>query len=322
MQDGISPKIRALHLDEKYGKFSIEPLERGYGQTLGSSLRRVVLAYVAGAAVTDVRIIGVLHEFSTLPGVLENSTEIMLNIKELSVRIEDGVEDDDDLVMQIRAKGQGEVLAADIDAPAGVEIVNPELHIAELSTDEAELGIDMWVARGVGFAQADDGARGKRGVDVLPADAVFSPIHRASYRVEPTRLGSQTDLDRLVIELWGDGTVRPDRALRIAAREIWSYMRVLMEIGEELPSEEDGALEAEPVVPKQHDIPIEDVDFSVRTFNCLKKESIDTLGELGRRTEAELLAIRNFGKRSLDEVVQRLDNYNLHLADAGDDGDE
>ena len=322
MQDGISPKIRALHLDEKYGKFSIEPLERGYGQTLGSSLRRVVLAYVAGAAVTDVRIIGVLHEFSTLPGVLENSTEIMLNIKELSVRIEDGVEDDDDLVMQIRAKGQGEVLAADIEAPTGVEIVNPELHIAELSTDEAELEIDMWVARGVGFAQADDGARGKRGVDVLPADAVFSPIHRASYRVEPTRLGSQTDLDRLIIELWGDGTVRPDQALRTAAREIWSYMRVLMEIGEELPSEEDGALEVEPVMPKQYDIPIEDVDFSVRTFNCLKKESIDTLGELGRRTEAELLAIRNFGKRSLDEVIQRLDNYNLHLADAGDDGDE
>ncbi len=321
MQEGISPKVRGLHLDDKYGKFSIEPLERGYGHTLGNSLRRVVLAYISGAAVTDVRINGVLHEFSTLPGVIENSTEIMLNIKEISVRIEDGTDDDADLVMHIRAKGRGEILAADIDVPAGVEIVNPELHIAELSTASAELEIDMWVGRGVGFAQADDETRGTLGVDVLPIDAVFSPIHRASYRVEPTRLGSRTDLDRLILELWGDGTVRPDQALRMAAREIQSYMRVFTEAGEELPADEGEALQEEPATAKQYDIPIEDVDFSVRTFNCLKKESIDTLGELVQRTEAELLAIRNFGKRSLDEVIQRLDSYGLQLTDAGD-GDE
>jgi DNA-directed RNA polymerase subunit alpha len=319
MREGISPKVRGLHLDDKYGKFSIEPLERGFGHTLGNSLRRVVLAYIGGAAVTDVRIKGVLHEFSTLPGIVENSTEILLSIKEIAIRIEDSADDDDDLVMKIRAKGRGEVLGADIEAPAGVEIVNPELHIAELTTDEAELEVDMWVSRGVGFVQADDRERGKRGVDVVPTDAVFSPIHRANYRVEPTRLGSRTDLDRLIIELWGDGTVRPDQALRMAAREILSYMRVLLETDDELPSEEDELPDEQPVAVKQHDIPIEDVDFSVRTFNCLKKESIDTLGHLVQRTEKELLAIRNFGKRSLAEVLQRLDNYSLQLADAGDE---
>ncbi len=319
MQEGISPKVRALHLDDKYGKFSIEPLERGYGHTLGNAFRRIVLAHIPGAAITDVRINGVLHEFSTIPGIVEDTTEIMLNLKEIAVSLDDESAEDEELILRIRAKGQGEVLAADVQGPAGVTIVNPELHIAELAADDAELEIDMWVEAGVGYVQADERVRGKRGVEVLPIDSVFSPIHRAAYRVEPTRLGSRTDLDRMILELWGDGSVRPEEALRMAARELWAYVRIFLDVTEELPEEEAAGGEDERVTEKHHDIPIEDVDFSVRTFNCLKKENINSLGELVLRTEDELLGIRNFGRRSLEEVIQRLESYGLHLADAGED---
>ncbi len=319
MQEGISPIVRVLHLDDKYGKFAIEPLERGYGNTLGSAFRRILLAHIPGAAVTDVRINGVLHEFSTISGIVEDTTEIMLNIKEIAVRITTEAAEDDELVLQIRAKGQGEVLAADIQTPPGVEVVNPELHIVEIADDDAELEVDMWVERGVGYVQFDERPRGKRGVDVLPIDSVFSPIHRASFRVEPTRLGSRTDLDRLILELWGDGSVSPEETLRMAARELWSYVQIFMDVTEELPEGEAEAVEEEMVTEKHHDIPIEDVDFSVRTFNCLKKENVNTLGEVVQRTEEELLAIRNFGKRSLEEVIQRLENYDMHLADAAEE---
>lgn len=318
MEEITKPKIRALYLDDKYGKFAIEPLERGFGHTLGNAFRRISLAHINGAAVTDVRINGVLHEFSTIAGVVEDSTEIILNIKEIAVRLVEDVDPMDEVVMHIRAKGPGEILASDIEAPSSVQIVNPELHIAEISGDDTELEIDMWVEAGRGYVLAEERQRGRRAVDVLPIDSVFSPIHRANYRVEPTRLGSRTDLDRLVLELWGDGSVAPDVALQMAAQELWAYVRIFLDVSDELIEEEKETVEAEPVMDRHMDIPIEDVDFSVRTFNCLKKESVDTIGELVKRTEEELLAIRNFGKRSLEEVIQKLEGFGLHLADSGD----
>ena len=259
------------------------------------------------------RINGKLHDFGTIPGVVENTSEIMLNLKEIAVRVNPDEVMDDEIVLHIQALGQCKVSAQDIQVPTGVEIVNPELHIAEIADDGVELEIDLWVERSVGYVPAAEHGRGKHGVDVLPIDTVFSPIRRVNYNVEPTRLGSRTDFDRLVLELWGDGSVRPEEALRIAAGELDAYVRIFMDVAEEIIDEAAEVGERVSVTYKNHDIPIEDVDFSVRTFNCLKKENINTLGELVSRTEEELLAIRNFGKRSLEEVLERLNSYDLEL---------
>ena len=316
MHDDIAPKLRALFLDDKYGKFTVEPLERGYGHTLGNAFRRILLAHIPGAAVTNMRINGKLHDFGTIPGVVESTTEIMLNLKEIAVRIDPEQAGDEEIVLQINAIGPSEVVAGDIQTPPGVEIVNPELHIANLAEDGVELEIDVWVERSVGYVPAAEHGRDKHGVDVLPIDTVFSPIRRVNYSVEPVRLGSRTDLDRLILELWGDGAVRPDEALQIAARELDSYVKLFMEEAEEAMEEAVEATLGAPVVHEHYDTPIEDVDFGVRTFNCLKKENINTLGELVRRTEEELLTIRNFGKKSLEEVLERLEHYDLELAES------
>ena len=313
MQDDIAPKLKAAHKDDKYGKLIIEPLERGYGHTLGNAFRRILLSHIPGAAVTNMRINGKLHDFGTIPGVVENTSEIMLNLKEIAVRVNPDEVMDDEIVLHIQALGQCKVSAQDIQVPTGVEIVNPELHIAEIADDGVELEIDLWVERSVGYVPAAEHGQGKHGVDVLPIDTVFSPIRRVNYNVEPTRLGSRTDFDRLVLELWGDGSVRPEEALRIAAGELDAYVRIFMDVAEEIIDEAAEVGERVSVTYKNHDIPIEDVDFSDSTFNRLKKENINTLGELVSRTEEELLAIRNFGKRSLEEVLERLNSYDLEL---------
>jgi len=321
MHEDIKPKIRALELDNTYGKFAIEPLEPGFGHTLGNAFRRTLLAHIRGAAITEVRIQGALHEFETLAGVVEDTTEIMLNIREIIVQLDEEVTTDEDVVMKIEVNGPGKVYAADVKAPAGVQIINPQLYIAEVTDDDTELNIEMWVQGGVGYQLAEERKRGQRAVDVLPIDAVFSPIHRANYYVEPTRLGSRTDLDRMVIEVWGDGSVSPEEALRMAAEELWSYISIFLGVTGELAEEEE-VPEEELVATKNHEIAIEDVDFSVRTFNCLKKENINTLGEVVQRTSEELLAIRNFGKRSMEEVIEKLGQYDLYLAEHGDKDEE
>lgn len=319
MAQEIRPKIRALQLDPKYAKFAIEPLEPGFGHTLGNAFRRTLLAHIRGAAISYVRFEGALHEFSKLDGVLEDTTQIMLNIREVAIRGDEEMiaGSEEPVKMTIHASGAGKIYAADIDAPAGVEIINPDLYIAELTDDDAELDIEMWVEYGVGYVLCDEKERGVYGVDVLPIDSVFSPIHRANYRVEPTRLGSRTDLDRLILEMWGDGSVIPEDALEMAAVELSRNINVFVDVTEELEEEEELEEKEEEIASRHFDIPIEDVDFSVRTFNCLKKEDINTLGELIQRTEDELLAIRNFGKRSLEEVIEKLEQYELQLADAG-----
>lgn len=312
----LDPKITALELSPKYGKFSIEPLERGFGHTMGNAFRRVLLSHIPGAAVTDVRIAGALHEFSTLPGVVEDVMELVLNIKELAIKVhpsEDPEAATEERILRIDASGETKVIGADVICPPDVEIMNPEAHIAELSSPDAHLEVELWVEVGKGYRPTEERDGARRGAGIIPVDALFSPIKRAAYAVEPTRLGHRTDLDRLILELWGNGTVLPEDALKVAARVLQSYIAIFLGTVEAEETaqavSEEGARESS----RWLDTLIEDVDFSVRTFNCLKKESINTLGDLVRHTEAELLAIRNFGKRSLDEVIEKLAQFDLAL---------
>jgi DNA-directed RNA polymerase subunit alpha len=321
MIEGLNPRVHPLELTENYGRFAVEPLERGYGNTLGNAFRRVLLAHIEGAAVTDVRIQGALHEFTTLPGIVEDTMEMFMNIRELAIKVlpaTEGTPADEEIILRLNAKGAGEVLAADIHCPPGVEIINPELHILEIADDQAEVSVELWVQRGHGYSPTEERDRTQTPLDVIPVDAVFSPVSRANFYVEPTRLGSRTDLDRLILEVWGNGTMSPEEALRVAARHLRDYIAIFLGPVEEL---EGGPVEVarheEEVRSKVLDTAIEDVEFSVRTFNCLKKENINTLGELVLRTESELLNIRNFGKRSLEEVLERLAQYELRLRSSG-----
>jgi len=313
----LDPKITAVELDPKHGKFAIEPLERGFGHTLGNAFRRVLLAHIPGAAVTDVRIEGALHEFTTLEGVVEDVMEIVLNLKELGIKVNpsESSEEDEEIICRVQASGETEVIGADVITPPNVEILNPELHIAELSAPNASLDVEFWLEVGTGYVPAEDRDAPRRGTDVIPVDALYSPIKRATYAVEPTRLGRRTDLDRLVLDLHGNGTVAPEGALQLAAKALSSYIGIFLgEVEEEKAVEEAAEAQAEET-NKWLETPIEDVDFSVRTFNCLKKESINSLGELIKRTSDDLLAIRNFGRRSLEEAIEKLAQFGLALAE-------
>lgn len=316
----LNPRVHPLELTETYGRFAVEPLERGYGNTLGNAFRRVLLAHIEGAAVTDVRIQGALHEFTTLPGIVEDTMEIILNIRELAIKMlpgADGSYPEEETILKLTAKGAGAVLASDIQCPPNIEIVNPELHLLEIADDKAEFSLDLWVRRGKGYSPTEERDRSQTPLDVIPIDAVFSPVSRANFYVEPTRLGSRTDLDRLVLEVWGNGTMAPEETVRVAARHLRDYIAIFLGPAEVLEGPVEVVRQEEEVRNKILDTPIEDVEFSVRTFNCLKKESINSLGELIQRTESELLNIRNFGKRSLEEVLERLAQFELRLRASG-----
>ena len=318
MLEELEPRITALHLEPKYGKFAVEPLERGFGHTLGNAFRRVLLAHLPGAAITDVRIEGVVQEFTTLPGVMEDSTEILLNLKELAIQVDADVPEDRELVCRIEASGAGEVTAADVQCPPEVTIVNGEHHLARLTDAKAKLSLEMWIGRGVGYVPTEQRDRAQAGLDIIPLDALFSPVPRATYSVEPTRRGSRTDLDRLILEVWTDGTIEPQQALRKVATVLHEYLNIFAAMPERAEAVTEAPVEA---VPEGYDAtldrPIEELDFSVRTFNCLKKEGLNTLRMLTQRTPEDLLEIRNFGKRSLDEVTEKLAGLELELAGGG-----
>ncbi len=313
----LNPKITALELSSKYAKFAIEPLERGFAHTLGNAFRRVLLAHIPGAAVTDVRVAGVLHEFTTVPGMMEDVTELILNLKELAIKVTPGADEVEpyEKILRLTAKGEGEVLGADVRCAPGVEVLNPEIHLAQLVSQDAELEVEVWVEIGKGYRPTEERQGQRRGLEIIPVDALFSPIKRAAYAVEPTRLGHRTDLDRLIVEMWGNGTVHPEAALEMAARILQSYIGIFVHGLEEQAIFAEAAKGTPEETSKWLDTAIEDVDFSVRTFNCLKKEAINTLGELVKHSEAELLTIRNFGRRSLDEVVEKLAQFELALAE-------
>lgn len=304
------PRIEVVELNEdgRYGKFVVEPLERGYGITLGNSLRRILLSSLPGAAVTSVRIDGVLHEFSTIPGVVEDVTDVVLALKKLRLRLyADGVR-----TLRIDATGEGAIKAGDIVAGSEVEILNPDLHIATLDKD-AQLSAEITVARGRGWQSAEHNKTPDMPIGVIPVDSIFTPVVRVNYAVEDTRVGQVTDYDKLTLEVWTDGSIKPNEATSQAAKILSEHLTLFVGLTESLD-------QTEPMVEKEQDekdkvleMAIEELDLSVRSYNCLKRAGINSVGELTERTEAEMMKVRNLGKKSLEEVKLKLASLNLSL---------
>ncbi len=316
-----TPKIERIDQreDPSFGKFVVEPLDRGYGTTLGSALRRVLLSSIPGAALKSVRIEGVLHEFSTIPGVIEDTTDVLLNLKEVAFNIIPGAEDrapDEPREVTLYRKGAGEVTAADIELPSDIEVANPDHHIATMSGDDSVLDVKMEIQLGTGFLAAEGQDRSRLPIGTIPVDSIFTPVRHVTYRVDPTRVGSATDLDRLTLEVRTNGTISPHEAISDAAKILDRYLILFFDFGEQ---EEHGifADHLGAMVPGA-DKRIKDLGFSVRTFNCLRKVGISTVGELIGHSESELIAIKNFGRKSLNEVKDKLAEMGLNLRESGE----
>lgn len=314
--DTNAPKIQPVKIEEKYGRFIIEPLPRGYGSTIGNSLRRVLLSSIQGAAVTSVKIEGVQHEFSVIPGVYEDATDIILNLKNLAIKIQDNCELTEPLIMRVDREGQGEVTAADFEVPPEIEIMNRGEHVATLNSD-GHLRMEMVVESGTGYVPAESQENASGVIGEIAVSSIFTPVPKVSYIVEPTRVGHKTDLDRLTMEIWTNGTVNPNDALSESARILDSYFKLFFEMG----GEGEGAGAAGAAVPSPDKMRamstrIEDLDFSVRTSNCLRNQGIETLADLLQKSEDELLSTRHFGKKSLTEVKEKLDELGLQLTSA------
>jgi DNA-directed RNA polymerase subunit alpha len=309
------PKISSESTDEHRGTFTVEPLDKGFGYTFGNSLRRVLLSSLGGAAIKSVRIEGVAHEFSTIPGVKEDVTDIVLNLKDVVVRMHT---DADEVEAPLVATGPGDVKAKDIDLPAGVEILNPEAPIATLEK-RTKLEIYLTIGRGRGYSPAEENKDEDQPIGVIPIDSIFSPIRRASYAVDSARVGQRTDFDKLSLEVETDGSIEPGTALREAAEILIKSLAIFTDADrvEELTSR-DGGDGAEagypPLAPAEGDDRlIEELEIGVRAYNCLKRAGIQTVGDLVQRSESELNAIPNFGKRSTDEVKEALTALGLSL---------
>jgi DNA-directed RNA polymerase subunit alpha len=318
------PRISSETVEDVRGSFAIEPLDPGFGYTFGNSLRRVLLSSLAGAAVTSVRIEGVAHEFSTIKGVTEDVTDIVLNLKGIVCRMHsDATEVEAPLVVT----GPGEITAKDIDLPAGVEILNPDAHIATLEK-KTKLEMYMTIGRGRGYRQAEDNKTPDQPIGVIPIDSIFSPVRRVAYAVEPARVGQRTDYDKLTLEIETDGSVEPQDALREAAEVLIAHLKIFTDaeiapIGGGItqldgngagPAQVGGGGVAQAGGP-MHDILIEELELGVRSYNCLKRAGIQTVGDLITKSEGELAAIPNFGKKSIDEVVETLHSRGLDLRD-------
>jgi len=326
--DTLTPRIERLDdgSDPRYGQFVVQPLERGYGTTLGNALRRVLLSSIPGAAITFVTIEGVLHEFSTIPGVVEDTTEILLNLKELAIKILESPENPEitqtpmegPRILRIERTGPGEVLGADVETPSDVEIVNKDLHIATLDTAAAVLNLQMEVERGRGYIPAEEHDTSRRPIGAVPVDSIFAPVRKVGFRVEPTRVGHMTDFDRLTLEVTTNGTTDPADAISDAAKILDRYLILFFDFQQQ-EEELAGVPEAESATARQLQTRIEDLEFSVRTSNCLRREGIGTVGELVQRAESDLMAIRNFGRKSLVEVKDKLAGIDLTLAPDSDD---
>ncbi|MFQ5340136.1 MAG: DNA-directed RNA polymerase subunit alpha [Anaerolineae bacterium] len=295
------PSIETDALTRDYGRFTMSPLDGGYGTTLGNALRRVLLSSLSGAAVTAMKINGIHHEFSPIPHAKEDTTRLLLNLKRLRLhsRAENGTR------MYLEARGEGVVTAADIQAPPEVEILNPELELLTLDSDEANIEMELTVGTGQGYSPAEE--RAGLHLGELPVDAIFSPIRKASYQVEQTRVGRMTNFDRLTIEIWTDGTISPTDAMRQAAQILVDQFKLIASYGLEITEDER---EADEGIPQTiYETPIEDLDLSVRAYNCLKRAGIIQVGEIVerlRRGDDEMLVIRNFGQKSLDELKESL----------------
>ncbi len=301
------PNIHKVEETDNYGKFVVEPLERGYGTTLGNSLRRVMLASLPGAAITSINIDGVLHEFSTVEGVTEDVTQIILNLKKVSLRIDS----EDAKNLELDVKGPAEVTAGDIQGDGDVTILNPDLHIATVA-DGAELHIQMTADKGRGYSSADDNkARMDLAIGVLPIDSIYTPIERVNYTVENTRVGQNNDYDKLTLDVWTNGSLTPTEAVSLAAKILTSHLTMFVNLTKEAQSAQVMVEREESHQEKVLDKTIEELDLSVRSYNCLKRADIQTVKDLTERTEADMMKVRNLGQKSLDEIKIKLNDLGV-----------
>ncbi len=304
------PTIECIYSteDPNYGKFVVEPLERGYGTTLGNSLRRILLSSLPGAAVTSVKIDGILHEFSTIPGVKEDVTEIILNLKKLAVRLNG----ENTKRVIINAVGPKEVTAADIIGDADMEIFNPELHIATLE-ENATLVMEINLARGRGYVPADQNKNENTPIAIIPVDSIFTLVRKVNFTVENTRVGQVTDYDKLILEIWTDGSIAPEEGVSIGAKIMQEHLALFIELTDSTEGLEIMVEKEEDQKEKALEMTIEELELSVRSFNCLKRAAINTVEELTHRSEEDMMKVRNLGKKSLDEVKHKLEELGLSL---------
>ena len=309
------PNIECLEADDSknYAKFVCEPLERGYGVTIGNSLRRILLSSLPGSAITSVKIEGVLHEFSTIANVVEDVPEIIVNLK--SVRLK--MHSNEERTMRISFKGEGEVTAGDIIADEGIEILNPDLHIATVS-EGGNLQMEMTVDMGRGYNTADKNKKPNQDISVLPIDSIYTPVRKVNYSVENTRVGQQVDFDKLIIEVWTDGSLKPYEALSLAAKVMTGHLELFIDLSETAKNTQVMVEKEESKKEKILEMSIEDLELSVRSFNCLKRAGIATVEDLANKTESDMMKVRNLGKKSLDEVTNKLHSLGLDFAEEED----
>lgn len=301
MIDIAPPQVKSIENSSSYGKFEIEPLEPGFGTTLGNALRRVLLSTLKGAAVTSVSIEGVAHEFSSIPYVKEDVTEIILNLKGLNLKSYT----DDPVRLTLDVTGPKEVRASDIQAPSDVDVVNPDLYICTLDSNKGRLRMELTVEQGKGYVPAERNKKEGQPIGVIPIDAIFSPVVKANFLIEKTRVGQETDWDKLILEVWTDGTIQPDQAISEAAKQFTSHLGLFTRFTERIKEPVQTEIGNGPAARLQ-DVPIEDLDLSVRALNCLKANEITKVGQLVALREEDLLSLRNFGRKSLDEIKEKL----------------
>lgn len=304
------PKIECVEMsdDGRYGKFVVEPLERGFGTTLGNSLRRVLLSMLPGVAVSSVKIDGVLHEFSTIPGVTEDVTEILLNLKGLAARMYT----DQPKTVTISRVGPCVLTAGDIVADSEVEILNPDMYIATLNED-ARLYMELVLTKGRGYISADANKQPGQPIGIIPMDSIYTPVHKVNFSVENTRVGQRTDYDKLIMEVWTNGTIRPDEAQSLAAKILYEHLALFIELTESVSEVEIMVEKEDKTLSGVLDMTIEDLDLTVRSYNCLKRAGINKVEELIQRTEEDMMKVRNLGRKSLEEVIQKLAGLGLSL---------
>lgn len=307
------PSIEVLELKENYGKFALEPLERGFGITVGNSLRRVLLSSLPGVAVTSIKVDGVLHEFSTIPGVKEDVTELILTLKELSMKMDsDGAR-----TLKIEHTGEGVITAGDIICPPDVEILNKDLHIATLSED-AKLYMEINVDKGRGYVSAENNKSDDMPIGVIPVDSIYTPVHKVSYFTENTRVGTRTDFERLVLEVWTDGSIGAQEGVSLGAKILVEHLNLFIDSTDHLGEVELMVEKEEDKKEKALEMTIEELDLSVRSYNCLKRAGINTVEELTEKTEDDMMKVRNLGKKSLEEVIQKLEELGFSLKPSED----
>lgn len=310
------PKIEIVELseDNRYGKFVCEPLERGYGTTLGNSLRRILLSSLQGAAITAVKIEGVLHEFSTIPGVREDVTDIILNLKTLRIKMYN----DEPKVLRIERTTEGEVTAGDIVADPDIEVLNPELHLATVDAS-GSLKMELTIERGRGYVPGDKNKKPDHVIGVIPIDSIFSPIQRVNYQITDTRVGNVTDYDKLTLEVWTDGSIRPEEAVSKSASILVAHLKLFQNLAGIVPEEDglDGTFTevVEEGNSKIMEMTIEDLDLSVRSYNCLKRAGINSVADLVQKSEDDMMKVRNLGRKSMEEVKKKLIELGLGLSE-------